>query len=105
VKNSLREVGERLHEAEDRNEKVIAAALNVMWPFDTQVKEYDRRIIVNEKAFLFGPDKPWDWDLEPLDVVIRCWEPYRAARMYLRQWAVLTGDFEPWARYSQENGN
>jgi hypothetical protein len=37
---------------------------------DATIKDYDRRIIVDEKAALFGPDKPWDWDLVPLDVPI-----------------------------------
>jgi hypothetical protein len=75
VKNSMREVGEVLHAAEDRNEKVIMAAFRVNPVGDEIVKDYDRRIIVDEKAALFGPGKPWDWDLEPLDVPIRGFEP------------------------------
>lgn len=97
VKNSLREVGAMLKEAEDRNEAVIAKALHTRYPFDPIVKDYDRRIIVDEKAQLFGPAKPWDWDLVPLDIIVRNWEPKYAEEQYLRQWGRLTGDWNPLA--------
>lgn len=98
VKNSMREVGEVLKAAEDRNELVIFDAFHLLDEQTTQrmakVKDYDRRIIVDEKAALFGPDKPWDWDLVPLDVPIigysrkqgmgmYNWDPERVAEEYL----------------------
>jgi hypothetical protein len=96
VKNSLREVGEVLKAAEDRNEAVIAQRFRLPYPFDPIVKDYDRRIIVNEKSELFGPNKPWDWDLTPLDIIIRAWEPARAEEMYLEQFGKLTGEWFHW---------
>lgn len=90
VKNSLRDVGESLRLAEDRNEEVIARAFGLPYPFDERVKEYDRRIIVDEKEQLFGADKPWDWDLVPLDILVRNWDPETGERRYLQQFWTLT---------------
>lgn len=75
VKNSLREVGEVLHAAEDRNAATIMLAFGLEPEDDPRVKDYDRRIIVDEKSALFGPNKPWDWDLEPLNVPIMGFDP------------------------------
>lgn len=75
VKNSLRQVGEVLHDAEDRNEQTILRRFGIDPGFGIiEVKDYDRRIIVDEKEALFGENKPWDWDLEPLRVPIIGWE-------------------------------
>lgn len=95
VKNSLRDVGQTLKAAEDRNEEVIFQTFGVDHSEQTDaiVKDYDRRIIVDEKEALFGPNKPWDWDLKPLDVPIigfsgDCygaynWHPQRVKAEYL----------------------
>jgi hypothetical protein len=71
VKNSLHEVEAVLKAAEDRNEHAIMEAFDLA-DFDDhgKIKDYDRRIIVDEKEALFGPNKPWDWDLVPLGVPI-----------------------------------
>lgn len=74
VKNSLREVGLVLKAAEDRNAHAIMAHFGLEGE-DPIIKEYDRRIIVDEKNTLFGVNKPWDWDLEPLNVPIIGWAP------------------------------
>lgn len=92
MKNSLKRFYEPWKDVEDANEKAICEALGVPYPFDPIVKEYDKRIIVNEKTHLFGPNKPWDWDYQPLDILIRCWTPKRAKLAYIAQWCKLTGD-------------
>ena len=96
VKNSLREVGQMLKAAEDHNEGVIFQSFGLNpddAASDAIIKDYDRRIIVDEKTALFGPNKPWDWDLVPLDVPIigfgggGCglydWHPERVKAEYL----------------------
>lgn len=50
--------------------------------FHHAVKEYDDRIVNDEKAHLFGGTKPWDHGGEPLQVDIQCWEPRAAARQF-----------------------
>lgn len=85
VKNSMREVGEILHTAEDHNEEVIMTVFG-LHDFDDhgKIKDYDRRIIVDEKTALFGTEKPWDWDLVPLGVPIVGFDP--EARCYDWHW-------------------
>lgn len=92
VKNSMREVGEVLHDAEDRNEETIFRAFRLHPDalHIARIKDYDRRIIVDEKAALFGPDKPWDWDLEPLLVKIEGWSPGRCKAEYLARFHDLS---------------
>jgi hypothetical protein len=97
VKNSLHQVEAVLKAAEDNNERAIMHHFGLCEAFERHratIKDYDRRIIVDEKAALFGPDKPWDWDLVPLDVPIigysrkqgmgmYNWDPERVAEEYL----------------------
>jgi hypothetical protein len=105
VKNSLREVGQMLKAAEDRNEVAIFEAFGLIDEMTeqrmAQVKDYDRRIIVDEKSALFGENKPWDWDLVPLDVPIigysrktGCgqynWDPERTCEEYLARFYDLS---------------
>jgi hypothetical protein len=70
-----------LKKHERRCEELIARkfALGV---FDPRVKEYDDRIVNDEKAHLFGATKPWDHGGLPLGVDIQCWEPRAAARQF-----------------------
>jgi hypothetical protein len=100
VKNSLKAAYANWKEVEDSNERAIAAALNLPYPFDPMIKECDKRIIVNEKTHLFGPNKPWDWDFEPLDIEIRGWLPHTAEGMYLSQFGRLTGDWTAWGEWA-----
>lgn len=77
VKNSLHEVEAVLKEAEEANEAAIMSHFGIYPAFlrhHAKIKDYDRRVIVDEKAALFGPDKPWDWDLVPLNVRIVGWD-------------------------------
>lgn len=102
VKNSLREVAEVLKNAEDMNEVIIYQTFGLRHDpaADARVKDYDRRIIVDEKEALFGPNKPWDWDLTPLDVPIigfsgDCygaynWHPERVKQEYLLRFHELS---------------
>jgi len=94
VKNSLHEVEQVLKAAEDRNERAIMDRFHIahwMERYKATIKDYDRRIIVDEKAALFGPDKPWDWDLVPLGVPIigysrkggYDWDPERVTEEYM----------------------
>lgn len=95
VKNSLKRNYDQWEAMEARTQASIAAALGVPYPFHPIVGEYDKRIIANEKAELFGPEKPWGWDHEPLDIIIRCWDPVMAKLMYLKQWGTLTSEWGP----------
>lgn len=92
VKNSMREVGEVLHAAEDRNEETIFKAFGLDMSADhaAMIKDYDRRIIVDEKIALFGPNKPWDWDLEPLNVFVQGMTPVVCKAYYLEQFHDLS---------------
>jgi hypothetical protein len=93
VKNSLKENYAFWKQMEDNNERAICEALAVPMPFDPIVKECDKRIIVNEKTTLFGKNKPWDWNYEPLDLIIRGWDWEIAEINYLSQYGRLTGDY------------
>ncbi len=83
-KNALRarfpEAAAFLQANEERNARLIAEKFDLPWPFDPVVDEYDGRIVNDEKAFIFGPGKPWSHGGEPLNVDIQCWEPAVARR-------------------------
>lgn len=98
VKNSLKRFYKEWECVEKNNELSIAQALEVPYPFDPIVKEYDKRIIVNEKTELYGRHKPWDWNYEPLDIIIRGWDWADAEKHYLEQYGKLTGN---WAAYKE----
>lgn len=98
VKNSLKAALANWKQIEDGNERAIMAALNVPYPLDPRVKEYDYRIIVDEKEALFGPAKPWGWDHKALDVVIRGYMPDEAKHLYLQQYHKLRAD---WGAYQR----
>lgn len=104
VKNSLKQNFAFWKQIEDNNEQAICKALGVPYPLDPIVKECDKRIIVNEKTSLFGKNKPWDWNYEPLDIVIRGWLPHIAEENYLHQYGRLTGDYSAWAECVEHRG-
>lgn len=89
VKNSLKSVWDGWKNVEINNEKAIFERFDVPLPLDPIVKQCDYRIIANEKEALFGVNKPWDWQFEPLDVIIRKWDWHHAEGNYLRQFAEL----------------
>jgi hypothetical protein len=95
VKNSLRAVGEVLKEAEDRNAETIfhIFGLHPDPVADAKVKDYDRRIIVDEKQALFGADKPWDWDLEPLNVPIIGYSRRQCNGVYNWDWERVSTEY------------
>ncbi len=104
VKNSLKQNYGFWKQIEDRNEAAICNALGVPMPFHPMVKEYDKRIIVNEKLALFGPNKPWDWNYEPLDITIKSWDWQEAEYEYLLRYAQLTGKWEPLEDLTNKRG-
>lgn len=101
MKNSLKRFYEPWKQVEEANERAICKALDVPFPFDPIVKEFDKRIIVNEKTALFGPNKPWDWNYEPLDIIIRGWDPICAEGRYLEQYGKLTGKWEAFMEWEK----
>ena len=72
-------------EIEERIMKVVAAKYGLPWPMPADVKMLDTRILMNEKATLFGPaPKPWRVNMEPLEgVQIQCWPPQTAKAQFL----------------------
>lgn len=102
IKNSLHEVEAVLKSAEDRNERAIMEHFGIDAEFGkVTIKDYDRRIIVDERDALFGPEKPWDWDLVPLGVPIigyarntglgmYDWDPERVTHEYLQRFHDLS---------------
>lgn len=97
MKNSLGhyfpEARKFLKENEEHLGKLVAEKFGFPWPLPAAVEEYDARIINDEKAFIFGPGKPWNHGGEPLNVEIRCWNPAEARRQmkfaFYRVWKDL----------------
>lgn len=58
-----------------------------------QVKEFDARILMNERdAFLGKCDRAWDLDVPPLPkIYFGAWEPWDAMTKFLRRFSELTG--------------
>jgi hypothetical protein len=66
-------------------ERVVAAKYGLAYPWPDLVREYDTRILLDERAALMArPPAPWAMeDLEPLGVEIRCWSPAVAKAQFL----------------------
>jgi hypothetical protein len=94
VKNSLKENFAFWKQMEDNNERAICEKFGIPFPLDPIVKECDKRIIVNEKMALFGKNKPWDWNYEPLEIKIAGWDWADAEKFYLEAFGFLTGNYE-----------
>lgn len=92
VKNSLRSIWSKWKEIEESNEETIAIALGVDHPYNPAVKQYDRRIIQDEKAQL-GMNT-WAWDQEALGVTIHGWSPAEAEANYLAQYDYIKLNLE-----------
>lgn len=68
------------------------------YPFPAWLKEIDTRILKDERAQVMNPS-PHAWaidDLEALGVRIRMWRPYKAKRMFLREFRRVTGQQATW---------
>lgn len=58
---------------------------------DKRVKEFDNRILVDEKARLMGGDHVWATDsLEPLRVHIRCLTPVQAEAFFMQTYELFS---------------
>jgi hypothetical protein len=64
-------------------EKAIFAKFKIPYPFHPRVKEFDNRILMDEKEqnVTIGPD--WGWSEEPLGVILRFWEPDEAMYQFM----------------------
>lgn len=86
--------------AVDANIEECIAEKFELGPESQFIKEYDDRIVNDEKQFLFGTDKPWVHGGEPLGVEIKCYTPNEARRhfrfRFYQLWAELgRGDKGP----------
>lgn len=89
LKNSLKN---STKEAELKIEQAVSERFGLPWPWHDAVDEYDKRIIVDEKdsPLLFGPHKPWNWEMEALSVTINCWAPHVARSYFMDRYEYLT---------------
>lgn len=89
LKNSLNNATKP---AELKIEAAVSEHFGLPWPWPDVVDQYDKRIIVDEKdsALLFGPHKPWNWDMQALRVTIYCWHPHLARDMFMQRYKTLT---------------
>jgi len=71
--------------AELRLMEVIAGRFGLPWPEPPELRDYDRRIIVNERAALHGlAPRPWADHGEPLvGITISGWVPLMARSRFL----------------------
>lgn len=72
-------------------EQVIFPKLGVSWDSLDVIKEYDTRILMDERERLFEDPLPWGTDTEPLGVTLHCWSPKRAKIEFL----VMYFDYMP----------
>jgi hypothetical protein len=80
-------------EAEAKIMKAIVQRFNLD-PIEApkEVKEADNRIVFDERAALLAPPpEPWNFELEPLGVQIKCLSPEIAEREFLRNFTVFGG--------------
>lgn len=82
--------------AEDRLWLAIAEKFGLAGPMPDQVKEFDTRIVVDEKMQIMAPSRlPWAVeDYTPLGVTIVGWYPQRATQAFLDRFHMLTENQE-----------
>ena len=76
-----------IKELEGRIEAVLAEKFDLDQSEETkaQIKELDRRIVLNERLALMPGVHPWMADAyEPLDVIILCWSPRKATQRFMQ---------------------
>lgn len=74
--------------AEDALMQAVAVRFGLPWPVSEGLKEYDTRILQNERAAIWAEPQAWVTDAAgpPLpDVTIRGWLPYEARAQFLRR--------------------
>lgn len=74
--------------AEDALMQAVAVRFGLPWPIPEALKEYDTRILQNERAAIWAEPQAWVTDAAgpPLpDVTIRGWLPYEARAQFLRR--------------------
>jgi uncharacterized protein len=72
-------------EIEARLMHAVAARFGLTWPEPDALRDYDRRIVSNERAALHGPaPQPWTDHGEPLPgITITGWMPLQASARFL----------------------
>lgn len=80
----LKRILPTFEQIEDRLCKSMAERYDLIYPYPQIVKELDNRIIVDERAqIMSNSGNKWTIDsLEPLDIQIECWLPFRAFMEY-----------------------
>lgn len=72
------------YEYENRLMSVIAKKYGFDWPTNDQVKDYDTRILNDEREQLMGKGEyEWDYYGEPLGITIEAWTPVLAEERFL----------------------
>lgn len=88
----LKEELPRYKDIEDTIMQVICIKYNLPLAQPEQVKEYDRRIVIDERDQLMStPRQPWPalQGFAPLGVTIRGWHPAQAREQYLTRFTQL----------------
>lgn len=78
---------------ERRLEECIALKFGLAYPWDKSIKEADARILADERKQIMNPtahsNEEWGAVLPPLGVVLPCWDPPTAERMFLERFWTL----------------
>ena len=78
---------------EDGVQKVIAEKFGIPYPFPAIVHEYDKRILMDERAQVIGEFLPgWSHEYESLGITIPGWGYKKAEREYLKRWEQVKND-------------
>jgi len=93
LKNALEKQGVSLKPYELAAEELISKKFGLPWPWPAVIKEYDNKIVRDEKEQLKAGGPDWTAFGIPsvgLNIVLPCWEPKRAAREYIHRHVELT---------------
>ena len=72
-------------------EEIIAKKFDLVWPHPQSIKEFDTRILADEKARVMRDSDVWSMEnVKPLGVMIECWGPGRARTEFLKTWRALS---------------
>jgi hypothetical protein len=69
---------------EEKLMRAVAERFYMKWPMPPMVKEFDNRILLDERNQIMA-NPPHDWNIvgEPLGVDIQCWDPERAFHEFM----------------------
>lgn len=93
LKNALDAKGVSLKPYELAIEEVVSAKFGLQWPWPAVIKEYDQKIVRDEKEQLKAGGPNWNAYGIPdvgIGVVLPCWNPKRAMREFLARHGELT---------------